>query len=308
MRLTPFYSKAFNETASTAVQLVKNGVPLVYASTGLPVFGPAINSNIGFNQTTGVEFLLTKEAAYGLSGSLSLTYQNEFSNVIPTTAGEDFFPSIPPESLLLGNKYRVGFLSPFVGTLALQERTRSGWRINPVIFYNHGYPIGVGLSDRDIGERGSLQPPQHERYELVSTRGSNGAPQYVDPRNPGSVFQPNIAAARGTPETSSAGGVLSSARFSPVQLTVEYTSPRNPRSTIGALVFNVFNQLYTDYRRTTLGTLRSRPALPGPYSGYTSTVFNALTYGNRNYTSIRGKSGLLLQPNNSGERSNSTTS
>ena len=58
---------------------------------------------------------------------------------------EDFFPSIPPESLRLGNTYRVGFLSPFVGSIALQERTRSGWRINPVFFYSRGFPISPGL-------------------------------------------------------------------------------------------------------------------------------------------------------------------
>ncbi len=74
-----------------------------------------------------------------------MTYQNEFSNVVPTSPSEDFFPSIPPASLALGNLYRVGFLSPFVGTLSFQERTRNGWRINPVIYYNHGYPIGSGL-------------------------------------------------------------------------------------------------------------------------------------------------------------------
>ena len=299
VKLTPFYSKAYNETASTAVQLVKNGVPLVNASTGLPVFGPSINSNLGFNQTTGVEFLLTKEAAYGLSGSLSLTYQNEFSNVVPTTAGEDFFPTIPPESLLLGNKYRVGFLSPFVGTLALQERTRSGWRINPVIYYNHGYPIGAGLLTATSVNGAPYNLPNTNVTNSSQLGGSNGAPQYVDPRNPGSVFQPNVAAARGTPETASAGGVLSSARFAPVQLTVEYTSPRNPRATMGAVVFNLFNQLYGlpayNPRYTPVAT-----GIAGPYSGYTSTVFNPLTYGNRNYTSIRGNQAYLLAPNNLG--------
>ncbi len=144
VKITPFYNKAFNEVASTAQPIIKNGQP-VLNSAGNPMLGPPVNSNLGKNQVTGVEFLLTKEAAFGLSGSLSMTYQNEFSNVVPTSPSEDFFPSIPPASLALGNLYRVGFLSPFVGALSLQERTRSGWRINPVVYYNHGYPIGAGL-------------------------------------------------------------------------------------------------------------------------------------------------------------------
>ncbi|HEX3466359.1 MAG TPA: TonB-dependent receptor [Candidatus Elarobacter sp.] len=294
VKLTPFYYKTSNEVATTAQQLVQNGVP-VFDVNGLPVFGPSINTNLGKTQASGVEFLLTKEAAYGISGSLSLTYQNVFSNVVPTTASENFFPSIPPESLALGNLYRVGYLSPFVGALALQERTRTGWRINPVVYYNHGYPYGSGLITATTVNGTPFNVPNTNVTAPAQLGGSPAATQYVDPRNPGSVFRPNVDATRGTPESASAGGVLSAARFTPVQLTVEYTSPRNPRAgTVGLLVFNLFNQLYAE----PVLNGRYQPVATGiaaPYSGYSS---NTQFLGVYNYTAVRGNQAYLLYPNN----------
>ena len=295
MKITPFYNKSYNQVATTQQQIVVNGIGKVDPNTGAPLLGPPQNTNLGKSSITGLEFFVTKEAAYGISGSLSLTYQNEFSNVVPGSASEDFFPSVPPESLRLGNLYRVGFLSPFVGTLALQERTHTGWRINPVIYYNHGYPYGTGLL--------TATSVNGQPYNLTNTNvtnsgalgGSTGAPQYVDPRNPGTVFTPNIAATRGTPNTAAAGGELTAARFSPVQLTVEYQSPRNPRSTFGAVVFNVFNQLYGEpalnrrYQPIATG-------IGGPYSGYTSSATNPLYFGTFNYTERRGNQPYTLNP------------
>ena len=270
VKVTPFYNKSYNQVASTAQQLVKNGVPVVDIN-GNPVLGPAFNTNLGQSKTTGVEFLATKEAAYGLSGSLSLTYQNELSNVVPTSPSEDFFPSIPPASLQLGNLYRVGFLSPFVGTLAIQERTRTGWRINPVVYYNHGYPISPGLITANFVNGKPFNLPNTNVTNSSQLNAAAGADRYVDPRNPGTVFAPNIDATRGTADANAAGGILSAARFTPVQLTVEYQSPKNPRSTFGAVVFNLFNQLYgqpalnTRYQPVATG-------IAGPFSGYSSSA------------------------------------
>jgi hypothetical protein len=295
MKITPFYNKSFDQVASTAQPIIKNGVTVLNGA-GNPQLGPAINSNLGQSHVTGVEFLLTKEAAYGLSGSLSMTYQNEFSNVVPTSPSEDFFPSIPPASLALGNLYRVGFLSPFVGALSLQERTRSGWRINPVIYYNHGYPIGAGLLTATTINGAYYNVPNTNLTNSSQLAGAAGAPQYVDPRNPGTLFNPNIDATRGNPESAAAGGQLSAARFAPVQITFEYTSPRNPRSTFGALVFNVFNQLYGQPAYNT----RYQPiatGIAGPYSGYTSSATNPAFYGVRNFTAINGNKAYLQSPN-----------
>jgi hypothetical protein len=299
VKVTPFYNKSFNQIASTAQQIVKNGVPLADIN-GNPILGPAVNSNLGKSQIMGTEFLLTKEAAYGLSGSLSLTYQNEFSNVVPTSPSEDFFPSIPPASLQLGNLYRVGFLSPFVGALTFQERTRSGWRINPVIYYNRGYPITPGLITANFVNGTPFNLPNTNITNSTQLGAAAGADRYVDPRNPGSMFAPNIAATRGTPDANSAGGVLTAARFTPVNLTVEYQSPRNPRAgTIGAQMFNVFNQIYglpglnTRYQPIATG-------IGGPYSGYSSSAnqVQPTFYGITNNLPFRGGNrAYLLTPN-----------
>ncbi|MDB5069160.1 MAG: hypothetical protein JWM87_271, partial [Candidatus Eremiobacteraeota bacterium] len=294
MKITPFYYKTLNNVATTSQQLVQNGAP-VFDANGNPVLGPSVNTNLGKTNASGVEFLITKEAAYGLSGSLSLTYQNVFSNVVPTSGSENFFPTIPPESLALGNLYRVGYLSPFVGALAFQERTRSGWRINPVIYYNHGYPYGSGLITAASVNGKPYNIPNTNISNPAQLGGAPGATRYVDPRNPGSLFNPNIDASRGTPETASAGGVLSAARFTPVQLTIEYQSPRNPRAGIfGVLVSNLFNQLYGE------PTLNGRyqpvaTGIAGPYSGYTQ---NFQFTGQFNYPSfIGGNKAYLLAPN-----------
>jgi hypothetical protein len=298
VKITPFYNKSYNQIASVAQQLVRNGVPVVDIN-GNPVLGPTFNSNLGKSQIMGTEFLLTKEAAYGLSGSLSLTYQNEFSNVVPTSPSEDFFPSIPPASLQLGNLYRVGFLSPFVGALSIQERTRTGWRINPVIFYNHGYPISPGLITANFVNGRPFNLPNTNITNSTQLGAAAGADRYVDPRNPGSLFTPNIDATRGTPDSNAAGGILSSARFTPVQITFEYTSPRNPRSTFGALMLNVFNQLNggpglsTRYQPVATG-------IAGPYSGYSSSAnqVSPTFYGiTNNYPFRRGNMPYTITPN-----------
>jgi hypothetical protein len=299
VKITPFYNKSYNQVAQTAQQLVRNGVPVVDAN-GNPILGPAVSSNLGKSQIMGTEFLLTKEAAYGISGSLSLTYQNEFSNVVPTSPNEDFYPSIPPASLQLGNLYRVGYLSPFVGALALQERTHTGWRINPVIYYNHGYPISPGLITANTVNGTPYNLPNTNITNSTQLGGAGGADRYVDPRNPGTVFNPNIDATRGTADANAAGGILSAARFSPVQLTVEYTSPKNPRAgTIGLLVFNVFNQIYAAPAFNT----RYQPVATGiaaPYSGYSSSAEQVVPYyyGVTNYNQRAGNQPYLLSPNN----------
>lgn len=235
IKITPFYRRGYDVV--TLATTVNHFDP----TTGAPVFNPSVASNNGINKTTGIEFLLTKDQQFGFSGQLALTYINELSNVppLPAVGLEDFFPSIPQASLDLGNLYRVGYLSPFQGVLSMQYRTRTGWRVNPIVTYNKGYPMGAGTV--------SAFYVNGKAYNLPSTNvtafnGSTGADYYVDPQNPGSVFHPNIAAGRGTPDGASPGGFLSSARFN-TNLSVEY-SPPGANSTFGVLATNLFNQLY----------------------------------------------------------------
>lgn len=294
LKVTPFYRKAYNEIAETALPLIQNGVPVTNPSNGAPVFGPSVFTNLGHSQIMGTELYLTKEATYGFSGQLSLTYQNEFTNVLPTSSSEDFYPSIPPAALQLGNEYRVGFLSPFVGSAAVSYKTHSGWRFNPTIFYNHGYPYGAGLI--------SAYTVNNKAYNLPNTNvtispqlgGSGGATSFVDPLNPGSVFAPNIAATRGTPEANSPGGVLSKASFTP-QFSIEYSPPKHPRNTFGVLVTNLFNNYYG---APPINTLFQPVATGrgGPYSGYNSFATIPQFIGQFNYNEIGGNLPYLLIP------------
>ena len=217
--------------------------------------------------------MLTKEAAYGVSGSLSLTYQNAFSNVVPTSPNEDFFPTIPPASLTLGNQYRVGYLSPFVGTLALQERTRTGWRINPVIFYNNGYPIGSGLL--------TASTVNGVNYNLPNTNVTNSAQLggQRSPRRPTStrvirarVFNPNIAATRGEagvgvrrrPAFGRAVLARSSSRSSTRRRATR--ARRSVRSCSTCSTSSTVSRRYNSrYQPVATG-------IAGPYSGYSSTA------------------------------------
>ena len=240
IKLTPFYRRGYDAAALVATFRTDATGNLLLGPTGIPLQNPSTATNLGVNRTTGVEFLLTKDAAYGFSGQLSATYLNEFSNVIPLSGSEDFFPSIPLASLALGNQYRVGFLSPFNLVAAVAYKTRNGFRINPIISYNHGYPIGAGLNTSTFVNGKAVGVTN---TNVTSPTGSVGATQYVDPANPGSIFHPIIAATRGTPEASSAGGVLSNSRLS-TNMSFEFSPPNNPRETFGLLMLNVFNNLY----------------------------------------------------------------
>ncbi len=64
--------------------------------------------------------------------------------------------------------------------------------------------------------------------------------QYCDPVFCGNAFHPNVAATRGTPETSSAGGILSRPELN-AELSVELTRGRD---TFGILMQNVFGNVY----------------------------------------------------------------
>ncbi len=307
MKATPFYRRGYDAVALVASQKVTNGVPQFDPVSGAPLLNPAVTTNLGQERTTGAELYVTKEAAYGFSGQLSLTYLNEFSNVIPTSVNEDFFPSIPPASLALGNLYRVGFVSPFNGALAVAYRTRSGFKINPIVYFNHGYPIGTGNITQTIINGGAYNVPQTNVTNQSATGGSTGATNYVDPQNPGNQFHPNIAATRGTPEGASPGTYLSASRAT-ANLDFEW-SPPHSRSTFGVLISNLFNNVYSQ------PSLNGRyqpvaDGISGPKTGTTSlanatalpqapgVAYYGANYGFVNYAAYRyGNDPYVLSPN-----------
>jgi hypothetical protein len=286
VKVTPFYTRGYD-----IVDRVAN-VIAVNPATNKPILGPAIATNDGIERTTGVEFLLTREAQYGFSGQLAATYLNKLSNVPPLSASEDFFPTIPTASLALGNLYRVGYLSPFQATLAMQYKSRGGLRINPQITYNRGYPYNNGLYAATYINGVPVNIPL---TDVTGPSVGSYPSQYVDPANPGTVFKPNVAATLGTPETRDTGGLLSNARFM-TNLTVEF-SPPNSRSTFGVQILNLFNQLYANPTLNTalqpvatgiLGPQSGKlPSYAYPYASTSSGAYVAATpysqYGNLPY-------------------------
>jgi len=294
MKVTPYYRRGYDALALAATpKLDKAGNP-VLDQNGNPVFNPSIATNLGINRTTGVEFLLAREAAYGLGGALSMTYINELSNVPPLSTSEDFFPTIPFASLQLGNVYRVGFLSPFQSTLAIQYKFRNGLKINPVVSYNKGYPIGNGSIAAFTVNGKPFNVPS---TNITSPAGAGGAQLYVDPQNPGSFFKPNVDALRSGALSPSAGGVLSNARFT-TNLDLEMNPPGS-RSTFGVLIGNLFNNLYG------VPTLNSRyqpiaTGIAGPRTGTTTNVIGFPSDAFTNYSAARfGQQAYIISPNGS---------
>jgi hypothetical protein len=240
--VAPWTRHQYNTEASVAQpEIGKNGLPLI--ANGNVVLGPASATNLGKEFANGVDVNITKENPVGLSGQWTMTYVNEFSSVLPTSGSEDFFPSIPYSSALAGNVYRVGFLSPFQTTLGLTYRTESGWRVNPRLTYNVGYPIGAGTLTSDIINGVAMNVPNTNVIPGgAATSEGIGPAYYVDPLNPGSLTNPNIVASRGNAETASPGGKLSPSNFY-ANITLEY-APKNKPFKVGFDVENMFNRYY----------------------------------------------------------------
>jgi hypothetical protein len=289
-KLTPWYRRGYQATASVQSPVLVNGKPVPNGSGGF-LFLPPVVTNKGSNRATGVEVLVTKEAPTGLSGQFTATYINEFSNVIPLSGSEDFFPSIPPASLQLGNLYRVGYLSPFQTTLDLNY-AKNGWRISPQFQYNIGYPNSAGLL--------AAAYINGIPYNLLNTNASgginaapNGTVQYIDPMDPGSFFNPHIAATRGTPESSWPGGKLSHP-ITLANMTIEYSLKHN--QILGMTVNNLFDSiaggpsLNARYQPVATG-------FSGPLTGQHSQPFFP-GLGQYNYGSIiRGQNAYVNYPN-----------
>jgi hypothetical protein len=292
IKLTPFYRNGQNINVTTNPVSFHNGVPTI---------GPSETTNDGVTKTTGLEFLLTKDAPTGLSGTLAMTYINEFSNVPPLQSEEDAFPSITPASLALGKLYRVGFLSPLEGQLSLSYKTKTGFRFNPVISYVRGYPYNQGFLTAYQLPNGQFATVPNTN--LTSPNGPNQSPCFVDPGNPGTYVNPRYVACRGPAESSDPGGLITPARFN-TDLTFEYTPPRSHDTfhrevTFGVQILGLFNNLYgyptynDCYQPVATG-------VSGPLSGYGSCVNSNYPYGNgyNGYTNIRGTQPYLLIPNN----------
>jgi hypothetical protein len=226
-KVTPFYRRGYNVIEQTA-QIIGFSY-----QTGSPVYGDVAYSNLGIQKATGIELLYTKEVPLGLSMQVGATYISQFGNEPPGAF-------LQPAALALGMVYRSPDLSPFQLNAAFNWRNSHGWRINPVIYANSGYPYGAGYYTAVYCNGIPVIVPSSSLSLIYSQ-----TPGYIDPLDPGTCTKPNIAATRGVAEPGLAGGLLTSPRVD-ANLTVEYKPPTRGlvQSVIGVSIVNLFNELY----------------------------------------------------------------
>jgi len=230
--ITPFYRRGYDVVEAT------NDVVGISGTTGLPIIGPTTYSNLGIQKATGVEALITKETRGGLSGQLSLTYLNQLGSEPP-----GFY--VPTTSVLLGNVYRSSLFSAVQSTLALNYRTKQGWRVNPVITYHSGYPYGVGTLTQVMINGIPYNVPNTVNLATPVNGSSNALlnqPVITDPQNPGTIFKPVAIGNNGLIGGSSAGSLISHPALN-TNVTFEFHAPAS-RTTYGIALTNLFDQIY----------------------------------------------------------------
>ena len=288
MRLTPFYKLGTN---LPSFALLSNGL-----TSGAAVF--TVN-NQGINRTTGLEFgLTTPEHPYGFSGFFSATYQNVIGSTPPLIGGEDALPINGSGSLGLGDTYRAGYVSPFSARVGGTYKTKSGLRFTPTLQYDIGYPYTIGSTI--AGNCAPFQNLPQVNFGCGTTQipgyqgqgGTSNSTNYVDPANPGTATHPNIAWTRGTPSTSSSGGVLWQSNLK-ADLTTEYDVHG---TTIGLSIRNLFGNSYNGqvpvinpYYQPVANGISGPLTGQNPYSsqfpgrGFTNVPTNAYAFSNGAY-------------------------
>jgi hypothetical protein len=239
-KVTPFYRLGVDVPSFALVQSFAAGSAVFTAN------------NQGISRTSGVEFgFNTPERPVGFTGFLSATYQNVLSTTPPLIGGEDALPINGSGSLILHDVYRAGYISPATLRVGGEYKTKDGFRINPVIEYDRGYPFNVGNTIASSSEingafanipQVNFGPGVTAIPGYQSQTGTAVSTNYYDPSYSGTSQNPNIAGTRGTPSTPSSGGALFHSNVY-ANLTVEYKHQRN---TFGVQVLNLFGNAYND--------------------------------------------------------------
>jgi TonB dependent receptor/Carboxypeptidase regulatory-like domain len=273
VKVTPFYRRGYNVVEQTAQIIGFN------FNTGQPIYGDVAYSNDGIQKATGIELLYTKEVPIGLSTQLGATYISQFGNEPPGAF-------LQPAALALGTVYRSPDLSPLQINAAFNMKYKNGFRINPVIGFNVGYPFGAGYYTAIYCNGKPFIVPNSDLGNIFSQ-----SPGFIDPLDPGSCTKPNIAATRGNHEAGLPGGQLTAPRVN-VDITFEY-SPNNSRSTLGLQIKNLLNQLYNV---PVVNGCYGTPVTTGLATGSSPCTYNSPQYSQPDL-SAHGTSPYLTYPN-----------
>ncbi len=231
VKVTPFYRRGYN-IVETSQSLLG-----IDTTTGTQQLSPPVQSNLGIQSATGLEFQATTPLKpTGLTGTFSATYINQIGNDPPG----DYLPTASVQQGLL---YHSPTLAPFQSTLALTYRTRGGLRINPIFTLKSGYPYGAGTYEAFNVNGVPVYIPYSNALFLngYSNVLASGA---VNPQNPGSVTSPNLAATRGLESALSGPGSLLSHPTLNTDLTIEMTPPGGKYGvTYGVAFTNLFDNV-----------------------------------------------------------------
>ncbi|MBD5656175.1 MAG: TonB-dependent receptor [Candidatus Eremiobacteraeota bacterium] len=226
-KMTPFYRRGYDVVEQTRTLLGFD------PESEVANLSPVLYSNLGQQSAAGLEFDVTHFRDYGLSYQFTTTYINQIGNDPPGTY-------LPTASLQLGELYHSPELSPLQETLALTYRSRGGLRINPVISYKYGYPYGAGIYYA-LDYNGV---PVYVPFTDALVGGAQGAiiaNAIVNPQNPGTISNPNIAVTRGTEALNSGPGTLRSKGTFNTDLTIELARPHTTL-VYGIGITNLFDQ------------------------------------------------------------------
>jgi hypothetical protein len=251
LRLTPYYRKGSNYAVGSA--------PLLFVlPSGKQVFGPVTEANGGINQTSGIEFALQRNSAYGFSGLLGATYDNTIANY-----DADYFPTVNSATLAARHFFHVTYVAPLNGTINLVYNTRKGLYAATTISYESGYRYGVG-------KKVFVFDPQGEPVQVLNTdltSGEQGAYYLTNPTDHGTEFAPNVVASRGTPEGNDPGTLFGPA-IALVNLTfAQALGAGKSNVQVGLRVANLFG----NYSPTGIP--------PNPYYGFSGFGNNGLPSG-----------------------------
>ena len=241
-----------------------------------PIFYPQILSAAGKDLADGIEARITRSRPLGFSFQFSGTYQHVLNNC-PTSNGQFnglYSCTINGASIFLNNLYYPGYVTPLQTTTDVSYRWKGGWVARTQVFWFKGYPLGSG---RFFSTFIDGFP-----YNIYNTNASNGGgqQQYIDPYDPGSLFNPNIAATSGTPNGQYVNGAWGPA-FSITDVQLEKAF--NPSFIVGLNVDNLFNQPY--FGPVQNGAFQPvATGLGGPLSNYLQ--YGSATYVNQPYVNL----------------------
>ncbi len=231
LKLTPFYRVGYDvvETSQTLLG--------IDPATGSQQLTPQIESNLGTQRATGIEFEATSPLRQtGLTGTFSATYINQIGNDPP---GE----YLPTASVQLGKLYRSPNLAPFQSTLALTYRTKWGLRVNPIVNFASGYPYGAGTYAAFTINGTPYYIPYTDAL-LTNQYAAILSAATVNPQSPGLITNPNLSALRGLDTAQAGPGSFLSRPQINTTITAELTPQAGRKGlTYGVSIANLFDRV-----------------------------------------------------------------